>query len=171
MQDPIYTSTTFQRHNHTLRGILIDAQPWFVASDLARLLAMDYPQTLARRVEPYEVQEVRLLTASGAEHATEVINEAALYKALIRFGHPESRTLGRWLSEQVIPLLRDVGREGSEQPRRLLMSWESQRVAVLDWQGELWVPFQQVPTFSPFKGRRSWLGRLKGSAPSHEAGV
>ncbi len=171
MQDHLYTPTTFQRHHHFLRGILIDDQPWFVAHDLARLLVIQHPQSLARRMEPYEVQEVRLVTANGRESLEEVINEAALYKALIRFGHPESRTLGRWLSEQVIPLLRDAGKERSEQPRRLTMRWESQRVTVLDWQGEIWVPFQQVPTFSPFKGRRSWLGRLKGSAPSHEGGV
>lgn len=171
MQDDLYTATTFQRHNHTLRGVLIDDQPWFVAHDLARLLAMEHPQSLARRMEVYEMQDIRLLCASGSELRVEVINEAALYKALIRFGHPESRTLGRWLSEQVIPLLRDGAKRGSERPRKLTMRWDSQRVTALDWQGEIWVPFQQVPTFSPFKGRRSWLGRLRGSAPSDEGSV
>lgn len=172
MQDNLYTPTTFHRHNRPLRGVLIDDQPWFVAHDLACILGLQHPQTLARRVEAYEARAVRLLSASGGESIEEMINEAALYKVLIRFGHPENRTLGRWLAEQVIPLLRDEAKTDSRRPRRLLMRWRSQRVAVLDWQGEIWVPLQQLPTFSPFAaGSRSWLGRLRGSAPSHEDGA
>lgn len=171
MQDNLYIPTTFQRHNRPLRAVLIDDQPWFVAHDLACLLGLHHPQTLARRVEVYEVRSVRLHSASGGESVEEMVNEAALYKLLIRFGHPENRTLGRWLAEQVIPLLRDEVKSGSPQPRRMLMRWKSQRLTVLDWQGEIWVPLQQLPTFSPFMGSRSWLGRLRGSALSHEDGA
>jgi prophage antirepressor-like protein len=145
-----YSATTFLRHTRPLRGILIDDQPWFVAYDLARLLGLNHPQSLARRMEPHEMRVVKLRHASGGEEPVEVISEAALYKALFRFGHPENRTLGRWLAETVIPLLRDQGRDDPRQPRRLLMNWCSQRVTVLDWQGALWVPLEQLPTFSAF---------------------
>ncbi|WP_256675952.1 BRO family protein [Pseudomonas sp. SCB32] len=135
MQDDCYTATTFQRHNRPLRGVLIDDQPWFVAHDLACLLGVRFPQTLAQRVEEYEVQTVRLLSASGGELLEDVINEAALYKVLIRFGHPESRTLGCWLSEQVIPPMRGQVKDDAQRPRRITMRWESLRMTVLDWQG------------------------------------
>jgi len=159
-----YIATTFLRHNRPLRGLLIDDQPWFVAHDLARLLGLHHPQALARRLDAHEARSVLLCAASGAEEWLEVVNEAALYKALIRFGHPENRALGRWLGEQVIPLLRDQGRVDPQRPRRVLMSWRSQRVTLLDWQGELWVPLQQLPTFSPCSGEGSgWLGRLRAS--------
>lgn len=160
-----FSPTTLLRNIRPLRGILIGDQPWFVAADLARLLGLNYPRSLARRLEPHERRAVRLRHADAGEEPVEGMSEAVRYKAPFRFGHPENRTLGRWLAESVIPLLRDQGRGTAQRPRRLLMSWHSQRVTVLDWQGELWVPLQQLPTFSPFvAGAGSWLGRLRGSA-------
>lgn len=92
----------------------------------------------------------------------EVLNEPALYKALIRFGQPESRVLSQWLAEEVIPMLRDQGGVDPERPRRALMSWRSRRVVVLDWQGRLWVPWDEVPTFSRItSGLGGLLGKLR----------
>lgn len=85
----------------------------------------------------------------------EVISEPALYKALYRHSHPENRTLGRWLSEEVIPLLRDQHQDNPHQPRRMRMAWLAGEVAVLDWQGEIWVPLDDMPTFSPVSDKPS----------------
>ncbi|MBB4864069.1 prophage antirepressor-like protein [Pseudomonas nitritireducens] len=145
------TATTFLRHNRPLRGVLIDNQPWFVACDFARLLGLHHPNVLAQRVEPHEVRHIRLLDHGGGEHRAEVLNEPALYKALLRFANPETRQLGRWLHEEVIPLLRDQHQNEGHYPRRLLMNWCARRVTLLDWQGELWVPWEQIPYFSEVK--------------------
>lgn len=161
--DALYTATTFTRYKHHLRGVLIDDQPWFVAHDLACLLGLRHPQSLAGKVSGDEVRTVWLLHARGSEEKVEVLNEPALYKALVRYGHPEYRTVARWLSEEVIPLLRDQGHADPQRPRRVQMSWRSQRVTVLDWQGRIWVPLEQLPTFSPIAvGVGGWLGKLRG---------
>lgn len=163
--DDLYTATTFMRHNRPLRGVLIDDQPWFVAHDLACLLGLRHPQSLAGKVSGDEVRTVWLLHASDNEEKVEVLNEPALYKALIRYGHPEYRTVARWLSDEVIPLLRDQGRVDPQSPRRLQISWRSRRVTVLDWQGRIWVPLEQLPTFSPIAtGVGGWLRRLREDA-------
>ncbi|WP_207884062.1 BRO family protein [Pseudomonas sp. 30_B] len=160
--DDLYTATTFMRHNRPLRGVLIDDQPWFVAHDLACLLGLRHPQSLAGRVAGDEVRTIWLLHARGTEEKVEVLNEPALYKALIRYGHPEYRTVASWLADEVIPLLRDQGRADPQRPRRVAMGWRSKKVAVLDWQGRLWVPWDEVPTFSRITpGLGGLLGRLR----------
>ncbi|WP_324711156.1 BRO-N domain-containing protein [Pseudomonas citronellolis] len=102
-----YTPTTFIRHGRPLRGVMIDNQPWFAAQDLARLLGIGYPQRFHHRFRPHETRRIHVLYATDSEEPLDMINEAGLYKALIRFGHPESQHLDQWLSREVIPTLRD----------------------------------------------------------------
>lgn len=144
MQD-VYLPTFFPRHNRTLRAVMIDNQPWFAAPDLARLLAVHHPQSFHRRFQPHETRVVRLAYTSGREEPVDMLGEAALYKALVRFGHPEVRGLEDWLSREVIPTLRDQHRGDDYLPRRVVMNWHQHRMTLLDWQGELWVPLEQVP--------------------------
>ncbi|MDE3739079.1 MULTISPECIES: Bro-N domain-containing protein [Pseudomonas] len=139
--------TFFTRHNRPLRGVMIDNQPWFSAYDFARLLGLHHPQSLHRRLRPFEARRVPIRYANGHEEEIHVINEAGLYKALIRFGHPECQQLDEWLTREVIPTLRDQHAEGYFHPRRVLMTWQARRLMLLEWQGELWMPWEQAPRY------------------------
>lgn len=145
--DDAYTPMFFHRHDRPLCGVMIDNQPWFSAYDFARLLGLHHPQALHRRVRPHETRRVRIRYASGHEEEIHVINEAGLYKGLLRFGHPECRQLDEWLTREVIPTLRDQHSPYGASPRRVVLSWQSQRLMLLEWQGELWMPWEQVPRF------------------------
>ncbi|MCG8908462.1 BRO family protein [Pseudomonas sp. DP-17] len=85
-----YTPTFFTRHNRPLRGVMIDNQPWFAARDIARLVAYRFPHSIQHRFYPHEVRTVRLAYSTGSDEETVMLSEAALYKALLRFGHPNS---------------------------------------------------------------------------------
>ncbi|MCY1293203.1 hypothetical protein D9M69_435370 [compost metagenome] len=124
---------------------MIDNQPWFAAYDFARLLGLHHPQALHRRLKPFETRRIRLCCTTGSEETIDVINEAGLYKALIRFGHPECQQLDEWLTREVIPTLRDQHAQDYFHPRRVMLSWQSQTLTLLEWQGELWMPWEQVP--------------------------
>ncbi|MDF3932444.1 BRO-N domain-containing protein [Pseudomonas citronellolis] len=139
-----YTPTFFTRHGRPLRAVMIDNQPWFASYDLARLLGIRHPHTFQHRVLPHETQRIHLCYETGSEEAVDVLSEAALYKALVRFGHPESQHLDTWLTREVIPSLRDQASPG-DTPRRVVMSWQARPLVLLDWQGELWVPFEAMP--------------------------
>ena len=155
------TPIVFQRHHNPLRAVLIDRQPWFVASDLCRLLNQRHSERLCRRMDAEQIMTIHLAYRNGGEEQVQVINVAGLYKALYRFHHPEHRQISRWLSQEVIPTLHDQQPMPGNQPRRVLMAWQGTRVGVLDWQGVLWVPLQQLPTFSPWQeplARRRWFG-------------
>ncbi|CDF87050.1 hypothetical protein PKB_5745 [Pseudomonas knackmussii B13] len=140
-----YTPTFFTRHNRPLRGVMIDNQPWFVGHDVARMLGLQHPQSLHRRLQPHETQRIHLRYATESEEPVDVINEAGLYKALVRFGHPESLHLDSWLTREVIPTLRDQYAPDGPAPRRVMMSWQQRQMMLLEWQGELWVAWEEMP--------------------------
>lgn len=147
MQDA-FIPTVFQRHHNSLRAVMIDQQPWFVASDFGRLISQRHAERLCRRMDEDQIRTIRLRYDSGNEEQLQAINEAGIYKCLFRFPHPENRAISRWLSHEVIPALRDQ-QQGGNGPRRLFMAWDSKRVSVLEWQGELWIPLHALPSFSP----------------------
>ena len=130
MQDA-YTPIVFQRHSLYLRAVMIDNRPWFVGHDFAAPRA----HLLARRIAPHQRRAVMLQYDSGGREEVEVISDLGAYNALFRFGHPENRSIGRWLSEEVMPTLHDHHREADASPRRAFMSWAHQRVGVVQWQG------------------------------------
>lgn len=140
-----YTPTSFTRKKRFLRGLIIDNQAWFVSRDIARLLSVQYPDSFHHRFFPHEVQTVRLTYRSGSEEQTTLISEAAAYKAFVRFGHPELEALDHWLSQDVIPTLRDQHTPESAAPRRVLLTWDARRLMLLNWQGGLWMRWEEAP--------------------------
>jgi prophage antirepressor-like protein len=142
-----YTPITFQRHNHQLRAVMIDHQPWFVAQDFALLIAARRPYRLPNRMDPEQKRAVKLAYPSGFLEEAEVISESGVFKALYRFWHPEHRSLARWMGEEVLPTLYDAHRAADASPRRAFMSWADQRVGVVKWQGEIWIARRDLPVF------------------------
>lgn len=140
-----YTPTFFTRHNRPLRGVMIDNQPWFAARDIARLVAYRFPHSIHHRFYPHEVRTACLTYSTGSEEETVMLSEAALYKALLRFGHPELEALDRWLTQDVIPTLRDQHTAETDAPRRVLLTWEARRLMLPNWQGGLWMRWEEVP--------------------------
>ncbi|MBT8767984.1 BRO family protein [Metapseudomonas boanensis] len=122
-----------------------DNQPWLAAYDFTRQLSLHHPQTLHRLLKPFETRRVPVRYTDGNEEVIHVINEAGLYKALIRFGHPEYHQLDEWPTREVIPTLRDQHAPDSELPHRVILSWQCQGLMLLEWQGERWMPWGQVP--------------------------
>lgn len=156
-----FTPIVFQRHHNQLRAVLIDRQPWFVAADVGRLLSQRHAERLCQRMDADQLRTLRLAYRTGREETVHAINQAGLYKALYRFPHPEHQAIARWFSHDVIPTLHDQHHLHGNPPRRVLMAWHNSRIALLDWQGELWVPLQQLRTFSPWQeppAPRRWFG-------------
>jgi len=161
MED-IYTPTHFIRANYPLRAVLIDDEPWFDARDFARLIGRAKVEGILNRLEDDQRARVLMRQGESCEYV-EVISESATFALYYRYRHPENRSLRRWLSREVIPTLRDQTATASWKPRRVLMAWARQRVSLLEWQGELWAPVQDLPRFSAeddnLRRRGTVLGR------------
>lgn len=146
MED-IYTPTHFTRFNRPLRAILIDDEPWFVARDFGLLLGRRNPEGFLNHLDDDQRAVAALRHGEGIEYV-EVISESATYVAYYRYRNPETRHLRRWLSQEVIPSLRDQIATAAWKPRRVLMAWDRKRVSLLEWQGILWAPLDELPRFS-----------------------
>jgi len=129
----------FVRYNRRLRGVLLDQQAWFVLRDLARLTATQLNQRVAQKLDPDQTRWERLV---GAPEDELLVSESGVYALLLlHYYHPEHRSLRQWLSSEVVPVLRTAQQDSAMLPRHRFRQVQGQHIALLDWQGRLWVRF------------------------------
>ncbi|WP_160286929.1 BRO-N domain-containing protein [Pseudomonas knackmussii] len=142
--DEVFIPTVFHRYNRSLRGALIDNQPWLVARELGYLIRERVEHYVVNRLDEDLRRQAWLTTATGEEQVW-LINDFGISYVLQRYRDPEHRELRRWLTGHVLPTLRDQALLAAGSPRRLLAKGEGAAMGLLDWQGELWVALAQLP--------------------------
>lgn len=129
--------TVFQRYNRRLRGLLLERQAWFLIRDLAKLTNSHLGERAVQKLDPDQVRHERL---EGFAEKQYLVSESGLYALLmVHFYHPENRSLRQWLSNEVLPVLRDAQQDNPFLPRRRMERVQGQQMSVMDWQGKLWV--------------------------------
>lgn len=104
MNHPIHR--TFDNHN--IRLLLIDGEPWFVATDVATALEYRDAEKLTRRLDEDEKGTHIVGTLGGSQHMT-AINESGLYSAILHSRKPEAKRFKKWVTSEVLPSLRKHG--------------------------------------------------------------
>lgn len=99
----------FQFDTHEVRTLMIDDQPWFVASDIAKALEYQTAKDLARNLDDDERGRQIVPTPSGDQEMT-VINESGLYSAILRSRKAEAKRFKKWVTAEVLPAIRQHGR-------------------------------------------------------------
>lgn len=108
--------TIFRHDGADLRTVSVDGEPWFVASDVARILGYRDAHNLTRRLEEDDRGTRSVSTPSGEQQMT-VISEAGLYAAILGSQVKGARAFKRWVTREVLPSIRRTG--GYEIQRRL----------------------------------------------------
>lgn len=127
----------FHRYSRRLRGVLLDQQAWFVLRDLVKLTAGHLSPRVVQKLDPDQSRWERLV---GAEEDELLVSESGVYMLLmLHFYHPENRSLRQWLSNEVVPVLRESEQHNALLPRHQFRQMQGQPVAVLEWQGRLWM--------------------------------
>lgn len=98
----------FRFESHEVRTILINDQPWFVGSDVARALAYRMASDMTRTLDDDETGTQIVRTPSGEQEMT-VINESGLYSAILRSRKPEAKRFKKWVTAEVLPAIRKHG--------------------------------------------------------------
>ncbi|MCC3775177.1 BRO family protein [Streptomyces sp. UNOB3_S3] len=88
-----------------------DGDPWFVAADVARVLAVKNIRQVVSYLDEDEVRRVPVTTndGSGRRLETNVINEPGLYSMILRSRKPEAKQFKRWITHEVLPSIRKTG--------------------------------------------------------------
>lgn len=106
---------TFTFDNHALRTAEIDGTPWFAANDVCAILGYFNPRdAVAKHCKGEGVAKRDTLTSKGMQPHT-YINEANLYRLIIKSRKPEAEAFERLVMEEILPAIRKTGRYQSGQ--------------------------------------------------------
>ena len=90
----------------TIRTIIKDGDPWFVAADACRILDVD--RTSLERLDDDEKGMDSIHTPGGQQSAT-ILSEAGLYSLILGSRKPEAKAFKRWVTHEVLPQIRKTG--------------------------------------------------------------
>lgn len=100
--------SVFNFGSHSVRIIVIDGEPWFVASDVAASLGYRDASNAARHLKPHQ-KGTRNLSTPGGEQKVTIITESGLYKLVLRSRKPEAEEFSDWVTGEVLPSIRKTG--------------------------------------------------------------
>lgn len=92
--------------SHTMRVVMRDGEPWFVAADVCAAIGITTEQT--RRLDDDEKGLYSTQTPSGTQEMT-VINESGLYSLILGSRKPEAKKFKKWVTSEVLPAIRKTG--------------------------------------------------------------
>ena len=98
----------FTYEGSAVRTLLIDGEPWFVLSDLCKVLDIAASGRLAARLDEGMRQTHPLPTPGGQQNMT-IVSEAGMYEVVIRSDKPEAVAFRRWITTEVLPSIRKRG--------------------------------------------------------------
>lgn len=101
---PLVTFTFEEKF--TLRGLLHDGQPWFVAADA--ILALDLDRKALERLDDDEKGVSSIHTLGGTQQMT-IISESGLYSLILGSRKPSAKRFKKWVTSEVLPSIRKTG--------------------------------------------------------------
>lgn len=99
----------FPTTGQPVRTVLRDGEPWFVARDVAAVLAIADAKSSVRLLDDDE-KGVHSVHTPGGPQDVAVVNEPGLYSLILRSRKPEARAFKRWVTHEVLPAIRRTGR-------------------------------------------------------------
>jgi prophage antirepressor-like protein len=94
--------------SYAVRAIEIKGEVWFVLVDLARVLAYGSPKDAGRCLRDKH-KGSHLVRTPGGEQEMTIVNEAGLYRLMMKSKSPEAEDFQDWITDEVLPTIRRTG--------------------------------------------------------------
>lgn len=101
----MYEVTNWTFGETEVRTIERDGEPWWVLSDVCKVLDLSNPTVVANRLEEDERSKLDL----GRQGTATIINESGLYSVILRSDKPQAKTFRKWVTSEVLPAIRKTG--------------------------------------------------------------
>lgn len=103
--------STFRFENRSdIRVVQNDAgDPWFVAGDICRTLAIVNVGNALSRLDDDEKNTIRLMDGTPGNPNVAIVSESGLYSLIVRSDKPEAKTFRKWVTSEVLPSIRKTG--------------------------------------------------------------
>lgn len=92
-----------------LRTVILNDEPWFVASDVCKALGISNSKDAIKRLDSDEKSGVDLTDPHGRIQRTNCVSESGLYSLILGSRKPSARQFKRWVTHDVIPSIRKTG--------------------------------------------------------------
>ena len=97
----------FNFNNNEVRTIQINDEPFWVLSDVCKVLEMQNPTMVIKRLDNDEYTKSDLGLKNGAEQT--LVNESGLFKVIVRSDKPLAKPFTNWVTKEVLPTIRKTG--------------------------------------------------------------
>ena len=97
---------SFNFATQSVRIVMRNDDPWFVATDVCAALCCNTEQT--RRLDDDEKGLHSMQTPGGNQEVT-IINESGLYSLILTSRKPEAKKFKKWVTSEVLPSIRKTG--------------------------------------------------------------
>lgn len=91
----------------TIRTVVIDGEPWFVAADVCKILEHSNPTIAMNGLEDFEKTKLNLGLQGGN---TNIISESGFYTLVLRSRKSIAKPFRIWVTSEVLPSIRKTGR-------------------------------------------------------------
>lgn len=98
----------FEFEGQGVRMTLRDDEPWFVASDVCRVLEIQKPENAFARLDADE-KDTHIVGTPGGPQRMTIINESGLYSLILTSRKEAARRFKKWITSEVLPTLRRTG--------------------------------------------------------------
>jgi len=91
-----------------IRTVTKDNEPWFAATDVAKILGYRMASDLIRRIDD-EDKGTHIMSTLGGEQVLSIINESGLYASILGSKLDSAKRFKRWVTSEVLPSIRKHG--------------------------------------------------------------
>jgi anti-repressor protein len=105
---PAPLHTTYRFLNEDVRVVLVDGDPWWVLTDVAKILGFRDASNAARVLRAGQTRYSDLSTNAGSRNVA-VCNESGLYRLIMRATAPVAEPFQDWVTSEVLPRIRRTG--------------------------------------------------------------
>ena len=122
--------TEFRFDESSVRAVIKDGDPWFVAKDVCDILELGDPSKTVERLDPDEVGTNSIRTTAGTREML-TVNESGVYSLVFTSRKPEAKRFRKWVTSEVLPEIRKTG--GYRRPETEFAGLSGERVEYERW--------------------------------------
>ncbi|ECK6866857.1 Bro-N domain-containing protein [Salmonella enterica] len=152
--------THFYFHNSSVRIQVIDGEPWFCLSDVAKILEIKNSRDLlSKQLDKDGVDKIYIIDSLSRKQEAAFINEPNLYRVIFRSNKPEAKQFQDWVFNDVLPTIRKTGRYQKQPPSEPLNSNDMSNLKRLVWMMTGNMKFENAWNAGVWYALRSATGR------------
>lgn len=96
-------------NNSEVRTVNINNEPWWVLTDVCKVLEISHIKDTVNRLDSDEVGQTEVIDKLGRKQIAYIINESGLYSAILRSDKPQAKPFRKWVTSEVLPSIRKTG--------------------------------------------------------------